>query len=35
MLVGFNDNSAYAQCILSYMDETLSEPELFVGITDG
>ena len=35
MLVGFNDNSAYAQCILSYMDDTLDEPELFVGKTEG
>ena len=35
MLAGFEDKSAYAQCIFSYFDETLSEPLVFVGRTPG
>ena len=35
MLVGFEDKGAYAQCIITYMDEELEEPEVFIGKTDG
>ena len=33
MLAGFEDKTAYAQCIISYMREGLSEPILFIGKT--
>eukprot|EP00331_Platyophrya_macrostoma_P032742 CAMPEP_0176436200 /NCGR_PEP_ID=MMETSP0127-20121128/17814_1 /TAXON_ID=938130 /ORGANISM="Platyophrya macrostoma, Strain WH" /LENGTH=197 /DNA_ID=CAMNT_0017819449 /DNA_START=39 /DNA_END=632 /DNA_ORIENTATION=- len=35
MLAGFDDKSAYAQCIFSYMAEGMTEPKLFVGRTPG
>ena len=34
MLEGFDDKTGYAQCIISYMGEGLSEPILFVGRTN-
>eukprot|EP00825_Cyclidium_porcatum_P023508 TRINITY_DN2589_c0_g1_i1.p1 TRINITY_DN2589_c0_g1~~TRINITY_DN2589_c0_g1_i1.p1 ORF type:complete len:190 (+),score=37.41 TRINITY_DN2589_c0_g1_i1:125-694(+) len=35
MLDGFEDKTAYAQCIISYMSEELKEPILFIGRTPG
>jgi inosine triphosphate pyrophosphatase len=35
MLQGFQDYSAFAVCTFAYMDESLEEPLLFEGITDG
>jgi inosine triphosphate pyrophosphatase len=35
MLVGFEDYSAYAQCIIGYMDSHLDEPLVFIGQTHG
>eukprot|EP01017_Pseudomicrothorax_dubius_P021529 TRINITY_DN2317_c0_g2_i1.p1 TRINITY_DN2317_c0_g2~~TRINITY_DN2317_c0_g2_i1.p1 ORF type:complete len:208 (-),score=60.46 TRINITY_DN2317_c0_g2_i1:36-659(-) len=35
LLLGYEDKSAYAQCIFCYMDETLKEPIAFVGRTPG
>ena len=31
MLVGFENKTAYAQCIIGYMSEELKEPLLFIG----
>jgi len=33
MLAAYEDKSAYAMCIFSYMSEDLKEPKLFVGKT--
>jgi inosine triphosphate pyrophosphatase len=35
MLAGFEDKSAYAQCIFAYADGPGAEPRLFVGRTEG
>lgn len=34
MLDGFEDKTAYAQCIISFMSEELNEPIAFVGQTN-
>jgi len=33
MLVGFDDKTAYAQCIFAYMEHEKDEPKVFVGRT--
>lgn len=35
MLAGFDDKTAYAQCIFAYYDGKLSEPIVFIGRTAG
>mmetsp|Transcript_36523 Transcript_36523/g.90122 ORF Transcript_36523/g.90122 Transcript_36523/m.90122 type:complete len:95 (-) Transcript_36523:107-391(-) len=35
MLAGYEDKSAYAQCIFAYTDGPDSEPVVFVGRTEG
>jgi inosine triphosphate pyrophosphatase len=35
LLAGFDDKSAYAQCIFAYCDGPSAEPRLFVGRTEG
>ena len=35
MLAGFEDKSAYALCVFSYMDESMEEPVTFRGETHG
>jgi inosine triphosphate pyrophosphatase len=35
MLVGFEDKTAYAECIISYMEPGFEEPLLFVGRCPG
>lgn len=33
MLAGFEDKTGYAQCIITYMSEELTEPVCFIGRT--
>jgi len=33
LLAGFDDKSAYAQCIFAYMEHEKDEPKVFVGKT--
>lgn len=33
MIQGFEDKSAYAQCIIAYMEKGLKEPTIFIGRT--
>lgn len=33
MIAKFDDKTAYAQCIVAYMDRSLKEPLLFTGRT--
>jgi inosine triphosphate pyrophosphatase len=33
MIEGFEDKSAYAQCIIAYMEKGLKEPVLHIGRT--
>ena len=35
ILLAYEDKSAYAICIISYMDENITQPLLFVGKTNG
>ena len=35
MLAGYDDKSAYAQCVFAYVDGPNGEPKVFVGTTDG
>jgi inosine triphosphate pyrophosphatase len=35
MIAKFEDKTAYAQCIIGYMDRSLKEPKLFIGRTNG
>ncbi|EAS02328.1 non-canonical purine NTP pyrophosphatase, RdgB/HAM1 family protein (macronuclear) [Tetrahymena thermophila SB210] len=35
MLAGYEDKSAYAQCIIAYMSEELEDPLCFIGQTPG
>ena len=35
MVSGFEDKTAYAQCIFAYCENEHSEPKLFVGKCDG
>ena len=34
MIANFEDKTAYAQCIIGYMDRSLKEPKVFVGRTN-
>ena len=34
MLAGYDDKSAYAQCVFAYVDGPNGEPKVFVGTTD-
>lgn len=34
MIAKFDDKTAYAQCIIAYMDRSLKQPLLFVGRTN-
>jgi inosine/xanthosine triphosphate pyrophosphatase family protein len=34
MIAKFEDKTAYAQCIIGYMDRSLKEPKLFIGRTN-
>lgn len=34
MISKFEDKTAYAQCIIAYMEKGLKEPKLFIGRTN-